>query len=127
MQATRQRDTHCEMALRRQLTALGLRYRLQQRIPGTRRRFDVAFPRLRIGIFVDGCFWHACPQHATWPKANAEWWRAKIEANVIRDRDTDARLRSLGWRVIRVWEHEDPGMAAAEIARAVVRRSAELQ
>lgn len=105
MQITRRQDTPCELALRRELTALGLRYRLQRQIPGTRRRADVVFPGLKVGIFVDGCFWHSCPVHGTWPKTNADWWRRKILANVKRDRDTDRLLRTIGLRVIRIWEH----------------------
>lgn len=64
------------------------------------------FPRARVAVFLDGCFWHGCPLHGTWPKNNAEWWREKIEANIARDRDTDRRLQELGWTVVRVWEHE---------------------
>jgi DNA mismatch endonuclease (patch repair protein) len=79
------------------------------------------FVRARIAVFVDGCFWHGCPLHASWPKSNAEWWRSKIEANRARDRDTDARLTSAGWTVVRVWEHEDPVRAAANIAELVAR------
>jgi DNA mismatch endonuclease, patch repair protein len=66
----------------------------------------MVFPRARIAVFLDGCFWHGCPLHGTWPKNNAAWWREKIEANIARDRDTDCRLKELGWIVIRVWEHE---------------------
>ena len=71
---------------------------------------------------VDGCFWHCCPQHATWPKSNKEWWQAKLERNVERDRQTDEMLRGEGWVVIRVWEHEDPGTVAGRIERVVRRR-----
>jgi DNA mismatch endonuclease (patch repair protein) len=78
------------------------------------------FPRLKVAVFVDGCFWHGCPVHGTWPKANSDWWRAKIEANRLRDSDTDRRLSEMGWRVVRIWEHEDPEQAALRIA-AVVR------
>jgi DNA mismatch endonuclease (patch repair protein) len=70
-------------------------------------------------VFVDGCFWHGCPEHGTWPKQNADWWREKIEANQRRDRDTDARLQAAGWTVIRVWEHEDPTQAADQIVEIV--------
>jgi DNA mismatch endonuclease (patch repair protein) len=116
MQVTRQRDTPGELALRSALRALGVRYRIDATLPGTRRRADVAFLRARIAVFVDGCFWHGCPQHGTWPKANAAWWRAKIDGNRRRDRDTDERLTREGWAVLRFWEHDD----ASEAARTVV-------
>src|SRR5262249_39617381 len=86
MQATPQRDTPCELALRSAVHRLGLRYRVDWRVPGTRRRADLAFVNTRVLVFVDGCFWHGCPEHGTWPKANASWWRDKIEANQQRDR-----------------------------------------
>src|SRR5258706_12912524 len=105
MQATRRRDTPGEIALRQALRALGLRYRVDVTVPGTRRRADVAFIRAKVAVFLDGCFWHGCPKHGTWPKVNASWWRTKIEGNRLRDRDTDRRLRRAGWTVIRYWEH----------------------
>jgi DNA mismatch endonuclease (patch repair protein) len=120
MRAQRERDTGIERALRSRLHALGLRYRLHRRLlPGSRREVDLVFPRARVAVMVDGCFWHGCPEHATWPKNNADFWRAKIEANVARDRDTDERLRAAGWTVLRVWEHESPDDAATRVATAV--------
>jgi DNA mismatch endonuclease (patch repair protein) len=119
MQVTRRRDTPGELALRRALTALGLRYRVDATLPGLRRRADVLFPRARIAVFVDGCFWHGCPEHGTWPRANATWWKRKIESNQARDRDTDAQLSMKGWRVFRFWAHEDATVAAVRIARAL--------
>lgn len=116
MHRQRQRDTAAERALRSELHRRGLRFRVDYPLPGLRRRADIAFPRQRIAVMVDGCFWHGCPQHGTWPKENAGWWRGKIEANVIRDRDTDRRLAEAGWAVIRVWEHEDPKTAGDTIA-----------
>ena len=90
-----------------------------------RRRADVAFPLDRIAVFVDGCFWHGCPEHGTSPKANAEWWRAKIDANKERDRQTNVFVVKAGWVPVRVWEHEDPAAAAERIALVVLdRRSA---
>jgi DNA mismatch endonuclease (patch repair protein) len=71
-----------------------------------RRTADIVFPSVGLAIFLDGCFWHGCPFHASWPKVNAAWWREKIETNRRRDRDTDQRLADEGWTVIRVWEHE---------------------
>lgn len=76
---------------------------------------------LRLAVFVDGCFWHGCPVHATWPKTNAEFWRAKIEKNRVRDRDTNRRLREEGWTVVRVWEHEDVDEAADRIIAIVAQ------
>jgi hypothetical protein len=82
------------------------------------------FTRCRVAVFVDGCFWHACPEHGTWPKANADWWREKIERNVRRDRDTDSKLEAAGWHVARVWEHEDPVAAADRVQRLLQTRRA---
>lgn len=122
MQAQRRKDTRAERAIRSALHRRGFRYRLEWPVPGRRRRIDIAFPSIALAVFVDGCFWHGCPEHATWPKANAEWWREKIEANRVRDADTNARLEAAGWRVIRVWEHEDPDEVAALIAAEVSQR-----
>jgi DNA mismatch endonuclease, patch repair protein len=115
-----QRDTAIELELRSLLHREGLRYRIHQRpIEGLRREADVVFRRARVAVYVDGCFWHGCPKHATWPKANARWWRAKIEANRRRDLDTNRRLREAGWLPVRIWEHEDPRRAAERVVRAV--------
>ena len=120
MSRQKARDTGTEIALRRALHAQGLRYRVHRRpVPGVRREADVVFTRARLAVFVDGCFWHGCPDHATWPKNNADFWRAKIEGNQARDRDTDARLAAAGWRVLRVWEHEDPTTAARRVQAAL--------
>jgi DNA mismatch endonuclease (patch repair protein) len=121
MVSTPRRDTPCELALRSAVHRLGLRFRVDWPLPGTRRRADLAFVTARVAVFVDGCFWHGCPVHATWPKANAAWWRAKLAGNVARDRDTDARLRRAGWRVLRFWEHADMAAAARRVERAVRR------
>jgi DNA mismatch endonuclease, patch repair protein len=121
MQRQRQRDTGAEMALRSLLHRRGLRFRIHYPLPGLRRRADIAFPRARIAVFVDGCFWHGCPEHGTWPKENADWWREKIEGNRRRDRDTDSKLFENGWQAIRVWEHERPE-SAARIIEVHVRR-----
>jgi DNA mismatch endonuclease (patch repair protein) len=125
MQRVRQKNTSAESALRRELHALGLRYRVQVAVLIKPRRVaDVAFGGLRVAVFVDGCFWHGCPEHATWPKQNAEFWRAKIITNQQRDLDTDARLRADSWEVVRVWAHETPHDAALRIAEVVRRRRA---
>ena len=118
----RRRDTAPELALRSALHRRGLRFRVGYPLPGLRRSADVAFPRAGVAVFVDGCYWHGCPKHGTWPKENAGWWRSKIEANRVRDRDTDNRLREVGWVVIRIWEHEEADAAASLIAEAVQRR-----
>src|SRR6478672_8045793 len=97
MQATPRRDTPCELALRSATHRLGLRFRVDWPLPGTRRRADLAFTRARLAVFVDGCFWHGCPVHGTWPKANAVWWHDKIVGNRRRDRDTNRRLATAGW------------------------------
>lgn len=110
------RDTEPELLLRRELHRLGLRYRVDHPLPGLpRRRADVLFTRARVAVFVDGCFWHGCPDHKTSPANNAAWWTTKLARNVERDRETDAHLIALGWRVLRVWEHEDMGRAAMRI------------
>jgi DNA mismatch endonuclease (patch repair protein) len=120
MQAQRERDTGIERAIRSRLHARGLRFRVHRRLlKGTRREVDVVFPGAKVAVFVDGCFWHGCPEHGTWPRNNAQFWRAKIEGNVARDRDTDARLQAEGWTVVRVWEHESPADAADRIAAVV--------
>lgn len=119
MQVTRRRDTAGELALRSALRAYGLRYRVDAKLPGTRRRADVAFIRAKVAVFVDGCFWHGCPKHGTWPKTNADWWRQKIIGNQQRDRDTDHMLSAQGWTVLRFWEHTDPFAAARRVAQVL--------
>ena len=123
MVATPGRDNPREKALRSALHQRGLRFRLHRRLlTNSRRTVDIVFPRARIAIFIDGCFWHGCPAHGTWPKNNATWWRQKIEANIARDRDTNHRLLAQGWTVLRVWEHEPVEVAVDRIERAVRRR-----
>lgn len=117
------RDTAPEVALRRALHALGLRYRVDMRaLPDLRRRPDVVFTARRVAVFVDGCFWHRCPVHAIPPKNNATWWAEKLQRTVDRDRDTNKRLDAAGWAVVRVWEHEDPHAAARRVAAVVLTR-----
>ena len=126
MRSVRQRGTSPELRLRRALFARGLRYRLHRTLTGEpRRTADIVFPGPRVAVFVDGCFWHGCPEHGTWPKANADFWREKIEANRARDADTNDRLEALGWTVVRVWTHEDPEEAAERVARIVEARKRE--
>lgn len=105
--------------MRRLLHAAGLRYRVDFAPLGGRRRADIVFTRRRIAVFIDGCYWHGCPKHATLPKRNADYWLPKLERNIERDRETDAILQAAGWRVLRHWEHEDPAIVADAISRAV--------
>ena len=116
MQSTRRRDTPGEMALRSALTELHLRYRVDVPLPGFRCRADVAFIKDKVAIFIDGCFWHGCPDHRSWPKTNTDWWREKIEGNIRRDAETNQALRRGGWTVLRFWAHEDMTSAANKIA-----------
>jgi DNA mismatch endonuclease (patch repair protein) len=119
------RDTTPEARLRQELHRRGLRFRVDRPLHfDRRRRADVIFPRERVAVFVDGCFWHSCPEHATFPVANAAFWKRKLERNVARDRDTDRRLSEAGWKVIRCWEHEDPASAADRVVSAVLARRA---
>ncbi len=82
---------------------------------------DFVFPRERLAVFVDGCFWHACPKHATWPKNNAEFWKAKLDRNASRDRKVTRDLKKAGWRVLRLWEHalKHPTRVAGRVGRAL--------
>lgn len=124
MRRVRRKDTAAELAVRSELHARGLRYFVDRAVlPGRRRRADVVFPRAKVAVFVDGCFWHSCPQHATAPRSNAQWWVDKLRANVERDRRTDADLRAAGWTVIRIWEHESPSSAADRVESALARRA----
>lgn len=127
MQANRSHDTASEVALRSALHRIGLRFRKHVRpLPSLRCTADVVFSRERVVVFSDGCWWHRCPDHATIPKANADWWREKLERNFNRDRRNDAALELAGWKVVRVWEHEDPADAASRVAAVVRERRRKL-
>ncbi len=121
------------MAVRRILHAGGLRYRVNVPVPGMpRRTIDIVFPKAKVAVFLDGCFWHGCPQHATRPKANAEWWRTKLDKNMARDAETTEHLTQEGWTVLRFWEHETPEDVAAAVRTTVTlerqgRESAEVR
>jgi DNA mismatch endonuclease (patch repair protein) len=120
MQNCRGRDTAPEKQLRSACHRLGLRFRVAARpLRGFRRSADLVFSAKRVVVFMDGCFWHCCAAHFVMPKTNADYWRPKIEGNVRRDRETDARLEAEGWRVVRVWEHENMLAAALRIAALV--------
>lgn len=122
MSAQASTDTKPEVVLRKRLYAAGLRYRIHRRVPGTRRTIDIAFVGAKVAVFVDGCFWHGCPEHGRIPKHNRDWWTAKIEGNAARDADTTRRLIEAGWAVVRIWEHEPVESAAAQVAAVVTRR-----
>ena len=117
MQANRRSDTNPERRLRSALHARGLRFRKDFRLSAAGRpvRPDIVFTRSRVAVFVDGCFWHRCPVHATDPRANAAFWERKFERNVERDGADNAALVAAGWSVVRVWEHEDPEVAAERV------------
>lgn len=116
------RDTGPEIALRKCLYSIGLRYRLQYRpVPTVRRTADIAFIGAKLAVVVHGCFWHSCPVHATFPSSNAEWWKAKLDRNAARDADTRALWECAGWKVAVVWEHDNPMHAARMIGRLLER------
>lgn len=123
MQMQRRSGTQPELAVRRALHRRGLRFFVQRAIvPGTRRTVDIVFPRSLVAVDVRGCYWHRCSKHGTRAKNNADWWTDKLAGNVARDEDTVARLESAGWRVIVIWEHEDPDDAAERVVEAVLQR-----
>lgn len=117
MVANRRRDTKPELAVRRLVHASGLRYRVDYApLPTNKRsRADLVFTRVKVAVFIDGCFWHGCPQHHTFPATHADYWRSKVQGNRARDARTDAALREAGWTVLRFWEHEDPVAVAGRI------------
>jgi DNA mismatch endonuclease (patch repair protein) len=115
MQTMPRRDTGVELALRRELHRLGLRFRVHVRaLPGNP---DIVFTRAKIAVFVDGCFWHRCPSHGSAPKHNSAWWASKLDENVARDRRKDQELRAMTWLPVHIWEHDDPVSSAADIQR----------
>ncbi|MDQ2761125.1 MAG: very short patch repair endonuclease [Actinomycetota bacterium] len=124
--ANRRRDTTPELALRQALRAVGLRFRVDFAIrpdAGRAIRPDIAFTARRLAVFVDGCFWHGCPEHHRQPRANSEYWSSKIERNRERDSRDAARLRDAGWRVLRFWEHEPVNRCAATVVNDLASHS----
>jgi DNA mismatch endonuclease, patch repair protein len=118
MRANRRTDTKPALALRRALHTLGYRYRKDYRLDldgGRRVRPDIAFTARKVAIFVDGCFWHACPEHGSKPRANEWYWGPKLLRNVERDRANDAALMLAGWSVVRLWEHMPLDEAVATV------------
>ena len=121
MQGNRSSDTKPELVLRSILHARGLRYRVNYRpLVGVRHTADVVFPRAKVAVFIDGCWWHRCPEHYRAPKSNIDFWLAKTDLNVSRDAKVDQLLSDAGWTVVRAWEHEDPE-AVADRVEATVR------
>jgi DNA mismatch endonuclease (patch repair protein) len=124
MQRNRGSDTRHEVALRSVLHRRGLRFRKNAApVRGLRCRADIVFPSAQVAVFCDGCFWHRCPDHGRPPRANAPYWRAKLDRNVQRDRQNDIDLAAAGWFVVRVWEHESPEDAATRIEAALRGRA----
>ncbi|MGV9878299.1 very short patch repair endonuclease [Streptomyces sp. NPDC003006] len=122
MQAIRSRDTKPERLIRSLLHAQGLRYRVAAKpLPGLRRTADIVFRPAKLAVFIDGCYWHGCPEHYVSPKTNAGYWSDKVARNMARDRDTDVQLRAAGWTVLRFWEHEPAEDCAVKIAAAASR------
>jgi DNA mismatch endonuclease (patch repair protein) len=122
MRAIRRTDTKPEIVLRRALHKLGYRYRKDYRLDldsGKRVRPDIAFTARRVAVFVDGCFWHACPEHGRNPAVNDWYWAPKLRRNVERDRAADEALAGAGWQVVRLWEHESLEASVAAVIAAV--------
>lgn len=123
MSRIRGRDTKPELIFRKALWSAGLRYRLKSKLPG---RPDLVFPGRKVAVFVDGCFWHQCPEHFQWPKTRPDFWKQKITRTVERDKEVTDQLKKMGWTVIRVWEHElrnDLGKAVKRIDQALSDKS----
>ena len=127
MLGNRSRDTKPELLVRSLLHERGLRYRVNQRpLPELRRTADIVFRKARVAVFIDGCFWHGCPEHYKQPSTNKKYWSNKVEGNKRRDQDTDDCLIAAGWTVLRAWEHDDPAAVAVRIeaeVRTATRRS----
>lgn len=123
MQAIRSRDTKPEKLIRRLVHAQGLRYRVAARpLPDLRRTADLVFRPAKVAVFIDGCYWHGCPEHYVPPKTNSGYWSEKVARNIQRDRDTDQLLEKAGWLVLRFWEHEPSDACADKITAAVSGR-----
>lgn len=124
MRRFRSRDTKPELEVRRRLHAAGFRYRLHAAVPEhSRRTMDIAFPKQKVAVFIDGCYWHACPAHGKVPTRNSGWWAEKLHRNAARDEETNAALERNGWIVVRAWEHDDPATVAEYVGRVVSHRS----
>ncbi|MFC5033451.1 very short patch repair endonuclease [Streptomyces sp. So13.3] len=127
MQAIRSRDTKPERAIRRLVHAHGLRYRVDARpLTNLRRTADLVFRPARVAVFVDGCYWHGCPEHYVPPRTNSGYWSGKVAGNIARDRDTDRQLADAKWTVLRFWEHESSAVCADKIIATVIARRIDL-
>ncbi|MEV7248686.1 very short patch repair endonuclease [Streptomyces cyaneofuscatus] len=127
MQAIRSRDTKPERMIRKLVHANGLRYRVAAKpLPNLRRTADLVFRPAKVAVFIDGCYWHGCPEHYVSPKTNSGYWSEKVARNVARDRDTDERLTAAGWLVLRFWEHQSSDACALSIISAVRERRNDL-
>lgn len=123
MQGNRSRDTNPEMAVRQAVHALGLRYRVAERpIENVARSADLVFSKVKVAVFIDGCFWHGCPTHYRAPASHPDYWREKLARNQARDKETMELLSRHGWVALRFWSHCDPVLVAEEIRRAVEQR-----
>jgi DNA mismatch endonuclease, patch repair protein len=128
MRANTGRDTSPERALRSAVHRLGLRFRVNRRpVASLRRTADLVFGPAQVAVFLDGCFWHGCPQHYSAPVRNGAFWAKKVSTNKTRDLETNRLLAEGGWLVLRFWEHEDPHVAAARIAEIVAARRATMR
>ncbi|WP_405820215.1 very short patch repair endonuclease [Streptomyces sp. NBC_00838] len=122
MQAIRSRDTKPERLIRSLVHAQGLRYRVAARpLPDLRRTADIVFRPVKVAVFIDGCYWHGCPDHYVAPRTNSGYWSGKVAGNIARDRDTDQQLFEASWTVLRFWEHESPDDCALKITETVTR------
>ena len=121
MLGNKRADTKPEKALRSALHAAGYRFRKDYRLDldGVKPRPDIVFTRAKVAVFVDGCYWHCCPEHGTQPKANADYWAPKLARNVERDREHDKALHEAGWTVVRLWEHVPLAQAVETVTAAI--------
>ncbi|MFJ2934033.1 very short patch repair endonuclease [Streptomyces sp. NPDC087219] len=125
MQAIRSRDTKPEQQVRRLIHAQGLRYRVAAKpLPDLRRTADIIFRPVKVAVFIDGCYWHGCPEHYVAPRTNPGYWSDKVARNMARDSDTNQRLEEAGWTVLRFWEHESPEECAMRITAEVAKHRA---
>lgn len=128
MSRQRTKDTALELSVRQILHRAGLRYRVHYPVPGIpRRSIDIAFTKQRIAVFIDGCFWHGCHLHRNIPARNHAAWELKIRTNRERDRDSEQHLVSLGWTVLRFWEHVAATEIATQISEAMPKRTLFIQ